>query len=523
MAADDDQIPTGEPDGTPETQTRGGSFASTLRRRWVTIVVTAVVVAAAVAAFAYHSRNNYTSTAQLLFGQTVGPDLNALGLLPVAVDAPTQAANDTAQVASREVAQVAARVMGPGVSVDSVVSDVAVTQAKAGDVVNVTATSHPAQRAARLANVYAQAAVSQIEGASAQRARVTAAALEAQFRSLSFGNQHNGVGGSLRIHIAQARALEVAGTGSPRIIQSGFVPTSPSSKLAEDIALGVALGLILGIGLALLREQADQRLRHSGELSEAFGARVLGTIPNDRSLAARRPSTLHPATAEALEMLQANLRYGSTSPPRSVMVTSTHGREGKTTVAWNLAVTAVSSGLSVVLMDADLRRSGLAATYGLQPFPGLSEVLGGSATIEDAIQSVSLTRQEAGPGAAAVHSQQNGRGSSLDVLIAGAAPRDPWSLLQSTRMSELLGFLARRNDLVIVDTPPIAQVADAIALLRSVDGVLLVASARATRGPEAQAVRNQLRALDARTVGVVVNGGSKARSYGLTTQLTPTS
>jgi succinoglycan biosynthesis transport protein ExoP len=511
MPSSDDEIlrdSSGEASGT-----RSGSLMLTLRRRLPTILLTTVVVAAAVSAFAYHSRNDYKSTAQLLFQQTDGPELNALGLLPVAVDAPTQVANDTAQVASREVAQATARVLGSGVSVDSIVKDVAVVPAKAGDVVNVTATAHPPARAARLANDYAQSAVALIQARASHRARDTADALIAQLHKLDYGNRHNGVGGSLRIHIAQLRALEVAGTGSPQIIQSGFVPSSPSSNLLEVIVLGVVLGALLGVGLALLREQVDQRLRHSGELSEAFGARVLATVPNDRALVAGHVTALAGGTEESMQMLQANLRFGSTSPPRSLIVTSAHGREGKTMVAWNLAVTAASSGLSVMLMDADLRRSGLAATCGLRPFPGLADVLAGSASFEDAVQSAELPGERSAREPSRAFDPQHDRRSGLDVLTAGTAPPDPFSLLQSVQMSDLLEDLKQRYDLVIVDTPPIAQVADAIALLHSVDGVLLVASALATHGPEAEAVRRQLAALDARILGIVVNRGSRMRGH----------
>jgi capsular exopolysaccharide synthesis family protein len=515
MPGSDDERPRDSTGGASPTPS--GSLMSILRRRIPTILLAMIVVAAAVSAFAYHSRNDYKSTAQILFQQTDGPELNALGLLPVAVDSPTQVADDTAQVASREVARAAARALGSGVSTQSIVNEVAVVPAKAGEVVNVTATTHPAARAAKVANAYTQSAVSLIQARTARRARATANALSAQLRKLSYGNQHNGVGGSLRIHIAQLRTLEVVGTGSPQIIQRGFVPTSPSSNLAEVIVLGVVLGALLGVGLALLREQVDQRLRHSGELSEAFGARILATVPNDRALAAGNGTALRRGTGESLQMLQANLRYGSSSPPRSLIVTSTHGREGKTTVAWNLAVTAASSGLSVVLMDGDLRRSSLAATYGLQPFPGLSEVLEGSATIEDAIQSTEVAGQTPTPQPSSASDPLQQRRAGLDVLIAGTAPPDPFSLLQSVQMSDLLERLRRKYDLVIVDTPPIAHVADAIALLHSVDGVLVVASALATRGPEAESVRNQLTALDARILGIVVNRGSRMRGYKSTT------
>jgi Mrp family chromosome partitioning ATPase len=492
-----------------------GSLLATLRRRLPIILITAIIVAGAVAGLSYRSRNSYQSTSELLFGQILGPDLNALGLTPVAVDAPTQAANDTALVASRRVAEQAARLMGPGVSVTSVQNDVAVTGGKTGDVVSVTATTHPATRAAKLANAYADAAVGLLQADQSRRAQIVAQSLTSQLATLSPSDRRSLVGVQLRTRVAQVKALETAGTGNPEIIQAGYVPSSPSGSPLEAVALGVVLGLLLGVGLALLREQADERLRHAEAVSAAFQAPVLATLPRSRALLRPTPFEKLPgAVMEALQMLHSNLRYGSGEPLHSVLITSSRGRQGKTTVAWNLAVAAASAGLSVLLVDADLRRSSVASSYGLRSFPGLAEVLSGAVSLEEVIQPVILAPDG---------SAQNGHGEpegidlereAFDVVIAGAAPRDPSALLQSAEMTGLLNSVADRYDLVVVDTPPIAQVADAIALLRSVDGVLVVASARTTRGPAAERLRNQLQALDARVVGVVLNGGTGESSYG---------
>lgn len=495
-----DQTPSTTPDGS------SGSVLAALQRRLPIIIITALLVTAAVTAFAYRSRNNYQSSAQLLFGQTVGPELNALGLMPVAVDAASQAANDTALVASRDVAALTARSIGPGFSRTSVQNDVVVTGAKSGQVVTVTATQHSAQGAAALANAYADAAKRVADADQSGRARDAAAALTAQYRSLSFGNRHNGVGGSLLIRIAQLRALDRVGTGSPSIIQTAYSPTSPSGSIAQFVALGAALGLVLGAGIALLREQADQRLRHTGAVAAAFDAPVLATLPRNRALAGRRDFTTLPvATVEALQMLQVNLRYGHGHPLRSVIVTSSGPREGKTTVAWNLCLAAASSGLSVALIDADLRRSNLASGYRLQPSPGLSEVLDGQVRVADAIQTVKFDR-----GATNGHDPAS---ATVDVLVAGVTTSDPSRMLQSSQMTGMLDAMQRQYDLVVVDTPPIGRVADAIALLRSVDGVVVVASVNRLRGGDAHSLRNQLQGLGANVIGVVANGGAGSGSY----------
>jgi polysaccharide biosynthesis transport protein len=264
----------------------------------------------------------------------------------------------------------------------------------------------------------------------------------------------------------------------------------------------VLFGVVLGVGLALLRDQADRRLHRAEDVSAAFVAPVLTTVPRHRALKRhRRFDDLPPEIAEAFRMLQMNLRFGHGGSVRSVLVTSSRAREGKTTIAWNLASATASSGLSVGLVEADMRRPSLAAHYGLEPEPGLSDVLSGTVSIVDALQPV-LPQ----PGV-------NGDPRPLEVLVAGQPPPDPWALMQSAAMVRVLQTLTTDYDFVVIDTPPIPHVADAISLLRRVDGVIVTASVNSTRGPEAERLRDQLQALDARVLGVVANGGSSATGY----------
>jgi polysaccharide biosynthesis transport protein len=491
---------------TEASQRRSVSLWGALRRHvWIVLVAT-VLAAGAAAAIAYLNRNTYQSTAELLFDQTIGPQLNALGLTPPFNTADRLAGDDAALVGSHEVAALTAQRLGSGATADSVQKDVAVAGSKTSDVVSVVATSHSPKGAARLANTYAQAALQLSHSNESARARSLLHDLISQLAALPPQVRNGAAGQQLRTRIEALQAITTSGTGNPQLIQSGFLPTHKSGNLVQTIVLGTLFGLLLGVALALFREQADRRLRGAEDVSAAFEAPVLATVPRNRALARHAPFHSLPSNAaEAFFMLQSNLRYGRhDGPVRSLLVTSSRSRQGKTTVAWNLAWAAASAGLSVALIDADLRRSDLAAKYQLRSFPGLAEVLRADVAAIHAVQRVSLPSK----GAA-----QNGGSTALDVLVAGCSPPDPSALIQSPLMPDVLDEFRRRYDVVIVDTAPIAHVADAISLLRHVDGVLVVASVNSTQGPEAARLREQLQALDARVVGVVANGGSSVGGY----------
>jgi succinoglycan biosynthesis transport protein ExoP len=486
------------------------SLLSVLRRRaWIVVAVT-LLAAGAAAAFAYATRDTYESTAKLTFSQTISPELNVVGLLPTSLDADNLAQNNVELVGSRRVAVATAqelRSRGLDVSADDVAGDVSVSGEKDSDVVDVVATAASGSRAALLANVYSRNATRIAERDQRAQAGRALRSLEQQLAELPQEEReaHVGAGSRLRSNIEQMRVLADVGNGSPQIIQPGYVPTSKSGNPAQTIILGALFGLVLGVGLALLREQADRRLHHSEEVSAAFDAPVLTTVPRNRSLKRHMPfGDLPPQVAEAFRMLQMNLRYGHDDPVRSVLITSARSREGKTTVAWNLASAATSSGLAVALVEADLRRPSLAERYNLEPEPGLAEVLSGEVSVAEALQAVVPQSGQA---------QGNGYSRRLDVLVAGNTPPDPGALMESPAMARLLEDLKQHNDLIVLDTPPIPHVADAISLLRRVDGVLVTASVNSTRGPEARRLRDHLQTLDARILGVVANGGSAATGY----------
>ena len=483
------------------------SIFTVLRRRALIIVLVMLLAGGASAAVVYLQNDTYESTAKLLFRQTIGPELNAIGLLPGAPDADNLAADNVEVTASRRVAVATSdslRTRGIDKSADDIQKDVTVFAPKDTEVVSVTASASSPERAALVANIYAQEAQRLAQLDEKRLAERALARVQQQIEAIDSGNGDARTGPNLREDATRLATLADVGTGSPQIVQPGYEPESQTGNAKQTIVLGVLLGLVLGVGLALLREQADRRLHRADQVSAAFEAPVLTTVPRHRKLKRNKPfSDLPPEIAEAFRMLQANLRFAGERPVTSVLVTSSRSREGKTTIAWNLASAAASAGLSVAVVEADMRRPSIASRYGLQPGPGLAEVLSGQVAIADAVQAVATVGE----------ADANGYTRPMDVLVAGDPPVNPSALMQSNVMLRVLDVLQKEHDLVVVDTPPVAHVADAISLLRHVDGVLVAAAVNSTRSPDASRLRDQLQSLDARILGVVANGGSALHGY----------
>ena len=465
-----------------------------------------ILTGGAAAAIAYTNDRNYESTAKLQFNQTIGPAINATGVLPNSPDADNLANSNVDAVGSRDVADdtsVALAERGVDMSGEEISEDVSVSTEKDSDVVQLAAQASSAERAQLLASVYAT--TGQISCAASSRPMPGVPCASRRARSTDCrAARPSSSSARLRDHINRLRILADGGGTSPTIIQSGFLPTARNGNQVRTILLGVLFGLVLGIGLALLREQADRRLHASADVSAAFDARVLTTVPRNRKLKRGVAfDALPAAVAEAFRMLVVNLRFSPGERPRTVLVTSSRSSEGKTTVAWYLASAAAANGMRVALVEADLRRPALAKRFGLEKTPGLAEALGGSVSVADALQTPrQWAEREPGQG-----------GGQLEVLTAGTPSGDSWVLMQSGVMDRMLEILAQRNDLVVLDTPPIPYVADAVALLRRVDGVIITASVSSTKGPGAARLRDQLETFDTRILGVVANGGSAVGGY----------
>lgn len=301
---------------------------------------------------------------------------------------------------------------------------------------------------------------------------------------------------------AEALELETGGQGGSNVsvalvpYQTALVPGAPiSPDRTLYLAAGAASGLLLALGIAWVRDRNDTRLRTADDLAAITDAPLLGTLPDDKDLGRAKDGRLHDpsgfAAREAVRKLRTNLRYVDVdAPPRSIVVTSSAPGEGKSTVAANLARVMARAGQPTLLVDADLRRPMVADEFGIDGAVGLSQVLAGAVSLEDATQP-SGTR-------------------GLSLLPAGQVPPNPSELLGSRRMHELVEELSRRF-FVIVDAPPVLAVTDAQLLARHADGAIVVAVAGRTRSIGLSRSIESIRGVDAKVYGVVFNRASSSR------------
>jgi capsular exopolysaccharide synthesis family protein len=318
-------------------------------------------------------------------------------------------------------------------------------------------------------------------------------------------NIANAVTESFRTTIAQI-TKPASGHTSPvsaSVLQPATVPTDPTSPNTKlDIALGLLVGLAIGVGLAVLIDVLDTRIRGKRDVTLITNAPIIGGIALDPN-AVTRPLIVqddpHSPRAESFRILRTNLQFLEVEPgPKSFVMTSAVPGEGKTTTSANLAITIAESGAKVVILDADLRRPKLAEYLGLEGGVGLSDVLIGRVPLADALQPW-------------------GRGT-LNVLPAGSIPPNPSELLGSTAMAALLRTLETQFDVVIIDLPPLLPVTDAALVSKLTRGTLVVVAAGNTHKGEFAAAISALENVGANVAGVIITmlptKGPDAYGYG---------
>jgi len=384
-----------------------------------------------------------------------------------------------ALIETNGVADQAARLLREPVG--SLRGDVQATADEDTGFITITASASTPQRAAKLANAFSDAV--RVTRAGQARRRVDQATrtvreqLKRQKDDLALRQQLQG------LETARAALRQ-----NVQVIEAATPPTSAASPNPTLNALfALVAALFVGAGLVALLDRLDRRLHDPDDLERLSGAPLLVHIPPS----AFPGSAVDPEVPLAFQMLRDSLMYFNVDHTiDSLIVVSALKGEGKTTVAANLAAAYARAGKRVIALDADLRSPQLGPRLGVDHAPGLSNVLVGEKSLEDALAPV-------GP-----------YGENLRVLPGGVPPPNPSELLGSVRMASIFDALKADSDLVIVDTPPLLIVSDAFGLLERASGALAVARLEQTRKDAVARMAGVVETVNTRLLGIVATGGA---------------
>jgi capsular exopolysaccharide synthesis family protein len=489
------------------------SYALLLWRRKLMILLIVVVFVAATVAIDMARQKQYESTAVMqLTSQNVSQYSGIIGLQQSDID------TAMAMLQTDAVTSIVAQELGVPAP------PVSVTEQGITNVVNVSVVSSDPEFAAKAANAYVNAYIKfttdhfsqqtakQETILKAQQATLESqiSQIEAQIASNNAASASNtALNTRLGNYSAQLQAVNTSLTQlqldqtqvpSGAILASEAVPsTKPiAPKPIYDALLAGLLALMLAIGLVVLLDFLDDRIRTKEQLEAAVGnLPFLGEIPlfenwkdqpDNLIIVAARPKS---SAAEAYRSLRTSIQFigFDAERPKVIQITSPAEREGKTTTAVDLAVTMASGGIRVALVSCDLRRPALHPYFNTSNEKGLSSVLAGT----EALENVIMTPADF---------------PNLVYIPSGPVPPNPSELLGSKMLPRVFDALRETNDIIIADGPPVLPVTDAVVLAQVVDSVILLTRADRTHSRAIARALELLSNVDAPLAGAILNAVS---------------
>lgn len=429
-----------------------GDYIATLRKQWIVIVVLALVGATGAYVFAQTMAPQYRSTTSVFVTTEAGNSTTEL------VQGSTYVQNLVQSYAvlasSPIVLEPVINELGLDMSVQDLAESVSADAPLNTVIVEISAVSTSAEQAQSIAAAVANSLSSAVDGISPR---------DDQDRP------------AVQLTIIAPAKLPI-------------FAFAPNTKLL--VAGGGLGGLLIGVLYAFGRELLDTRIRSLRELQQVSDTPVLTTVARTRKgelptqAMMRNPNGM---IAEGFRSLATNLSFADVDERiTSVIVTSALPGEGKSTVALGLALAMTERAPRVLLIDADLRRPSIAGYTQIEGEVGLTSVLVGDITLEEAVQPW-------------------GRGN-LDVLASGGVPPNPSQLLASDAMRQLVDRAKESYDFVIIDTAPIIPVTDPLWLTHMTDGAIVVSRYKSTRRQQLHRALETLDGANARTIGLVLNG-----------------
>jgi polysaccharide biosynthesis transport protein len=311
----------------------------------------------------------------------------------------------------------------------------------------------------------------------------------------SQANQDEQFFSELDKRVAEVTLTNLIRANNVSFVDMAFVRDEPVRPLLiTNVPIALVVGLLAGIAMAFAMEYVDGTVKTREDIEEEVGLPFLGAVPQladaetellsdfERNLYAHtRPRA--PAT-ECLRSIRTNILFRSEKPIRRLLVTSAAPQEGKSFISSNLSAVIAMTGTRILIIDADLRRPMQHKQFDVPNVNGLTDVLAGRMTLDEAIQRTPV--------------------ENLDLLVAGPHPDNPAELLGSDLMHRLLDNISG-YDMVLIDSPPVSAVADPLILSRVVDGIVMVVRTNKTAKKLVVQCRSRLAEMDANVLGAIVN------------------
>jgi Mrp family chromosome partitioning ATPase/capsular polysaccharide biosynthesis protein len=484
------------------------------RRKWL-FLVCAVLVPVAAFLFSMRQADRYRSSAEVFANrQNIASAITGIEDQTLFVDEARAAETQANLAKTPEVAERTLKEVPAALSTDELLAATSVEPKGNSDVLTIAIEGPDPRLVPRLTDAYARQFVAyraELDSSAIRKAQQEADRKLDQLRAA--GQQDSSLYRSLEENRQQLATLTTLSTSRLSVVRAASRAEQIAPRPARTAALGLVLGLLLAAGLALLVDAVDTRVRSAREAVDRLGLTLLGYVPSaPRNLAAHdqlvmvvRPTGMQ---AEAIRMLRTNLEFAVLDgDATTLLITSAVEGEGKSTTVANLAVALARSGKRVALVDLDLRRPYLERFFQLPTTPGLTDVALERTRLGDALRRIDLGlgstsgRQGQEPGT-------NGRGEAgtLDVLVSGPVPADPGEFIGTRKLADILATLREHFDVVLLDSPPMLRVGDAMTLSRHADGLIVVTKLNLVRRQALDELRRRLDKSPTPTLGVVVIG-----------------
>jgi capsular polysaccharide biosynthesis protein len=436
----------------------------------------------------------------------------------------------------------------PGLTAGAVLGSSTVTPEPDSDLLRFSVSTPNPDAAVRIANTYATEFTKFKTELDTVRVDNALREIRSRLRSLEARGQSEGAAyQALTQYQSQLMIGRLLLTDSASVLEPAAGASEIGATPQRNMIAGVLLGLVLALGIAFVAEALDRRVRTEDEIEEALGLPLLGRVarPPHHVQKTNRPVMLvEPLSAysETFRRLRTNIEFVNTERrARTIMITSAVPKEGKSTTAANIAIAFARAGSRVALVDLDVRLPTQHTLFGVRPDHGIAEIVLNDEPLERALQRIALPplertleatgngRRVAPPTSArwspttlpkrpslSLSTPASGRPEAdtfLHLLVGGRVPRAHGEFLHDERITSILRELGESFDIVLVDSPPLLAVGDAMALSAKVDAIVVVTHL-GIRRPVLDELSRQLQNCPATPLGFVVTGVAQPDGYG---------